>query len=81
MPGSNRLQVGRTEPPLSPPCLALSLGINCGLLKCFLIEILPNFTLGDQVQPARSYANTLTLWLWRPAPSRERRGRVQSSQQ
>lgn len=26
--------------------------INCGLLKCFLIEIFPNFTLGDQVQPA-----------------------------
>lgn len=34
------------------------MGINCGLLKCFLIEILPNFTLGDQVQPARCAMQT-----------------------
>lgn len=80
MPGEQSIASGACEatpklalPPSPSPFLrtvSLCLGINCGLLKCFLIEILPNFTLGDQVQPVRSlcYANTLTLW--RPAPSR-----------
>lgn len=85
MPGQQSIASGACEatpklalpPPPSPflRTVSLCLGINCGLLKCFLIEILPNFTLGDQVQPARSlcYANTLTLW--RPAPSRRGEGK------
>lgn len=87
MPGEQSIASGACEatpklalPPALPPSLSLCsvslcLGINCGLLKCFLIEILPNFTLGDQVQPARSlcYANTLTLWC--PAPSRRGEGK------
>lgn len=86
MPGEQSIASGACEatpklalPPALPPSLSLCsvslcLGINCGLLKCFLIEIIPNFTLGDQVQPVRSlcYANTLTLW--RPAPSRREEG-------
>lgn len=85
MPGEQSIASGACEAtpklPLRPPpspflrTVSLCLGINCGLLKCFLIEILPNFTLGDQVQPVRSlcYANTLTLW--RPATSRREEGK------
>lgn len=85
MPGEQSIASGACEatpklalPPAPSPFLrtvSLCLGIKCGLLKCFLIEILPNFTLGDQVQPVRSlcYANTLTLW--RPAPSRREEGK------